>query len=144
MNNARAPSASPAPLTITIGSAATQSGVSARMVRHYEGLGLLPAVGRTQGGYRQYSEADVHTLRFIRRARELGFSMHDIRELVGLWHDRDRSSAHVRQIAKTHLAQLEQRIEALQEMRGTLAKLVSCCHGDERPNCPILDDLAQK
>lgn len=126
-----------------IGTAAARSGVSARMVRHYESLGLLPAVGRTDGGYRQYSEADIHTLRFIKRARDLGFSMEAIGELVGLWHNRQRSSAHVRQIAQTHLAELETRIAALQSMQQTLAHLVHCCHGDARPDCPILDDLAQ-
>ncbi|RYF71008.1 MAG: Cu(I)-responsive transcriptional regulator [Comamonadaceae bacterium] len=126
-----------------IGTAAARSGVSARMVRHYESLGLLAAVGRTDSGYRQYGEADIHTLRFIKRARDLGFSMEAIGELVGLWHDRQRSSASVRQIAQTHLAELETRIAALQSMQQTLAHLVHCCHGDARPDCPILDDLAQ-
>ena len=125
-----------------IGTAARRSGVSARMVRHYEGLGLLPAVARTEGGYRQYSEADIHTLRFIKRARDLGFTMEDIGELVDLWHNRERSSARVREIAKKHLGELETRIAALQSMQQTLAHLVHCCHGDTRPDCPILDDLA--
>lgn len=126
----------------TIGTAAERSGVSARMVRHYEGLGLLPAVARTDGGYRQYSDADIHTLRFIKRSRDLGFAMEDIGELVDLWHNRRRSSARVRQIAQKHLADLEARIAALQSMQQTLAHLVHCCHGDTRPDCPILDDLA--
>ena len=124
-----------------IGTAAARSGVSARMVRHYESLGLLPPVQRTDSGYRQYSEADIHTLRFIKRARDLGFSMDAIGELVGLWHDRERSSATVRQIAQAHLAELESRIASLQSMQQTLAHLVHCCHGDARPDCPILDEL---
>ena len=128
--------------SIAIGQAARQSGVSARMVRHYEGLGLLPAVARTDSGYRQYSEADVHSLRFIKRARELGFSMDEIGELVGLWHNRRRASASVKRIAQKHLAELEQRIAAMQAMHSTLSHLVHCCQGDARPDCPILDDLA--
>ena len=127
---------------IAIGQAARESGVSARMVRHYEGLGLLRAVARTESGYRQYSEADVHSLRFIKRARELGFSMDEIGELVGLWHNRRRASASVKRIAQKHLAELEQRIAAMQAMHGTLSHLVHCCQGDARPDCPILDDLA--
>lgn len=125
-----------------IGAAAKASGVSARMVRHYEGLGLLPRVERTDSGYRQYTDADVHTLRFIKRARDLGFSMVEIAELVGLWHDRDRASASVKRIAQRHLDELAQRIADMQAMERTLAQLVDCCHGDARPDCPILDDLA--
>jgi Cu(I)-responsive transcriptional regulator len=128
---------------VAIGEAAQRSGVSARMVRHYEGLGLLPAVARTESGYRQYGEADIHTLRFIKRSRDLGFSMEDIAELVGLWHNRRRASASVKRIAQKHLGELEQRIAAMQAMRQTLAHLVHCCHGDARPDCPILDDLSQ-
>lgn len=127
---------------VAIGEAARQSGVSARMVRHYEGLGLLPAVARTDSGYRQYSEADVHSLRFIKRARDLGFSMDEIGELVGLWHNRRRASVNVKRIATKHLLELEHRIAAMQAMRSTLVQLVNCCHGDSRPDCPILDDLA--
>lgn len=128
---------------VAIGEAAHRSGVSARMVRHYEGLGLLPAVARTDSGYRQYSEADVHTLRFIKRARDLGFSMEEIGELVGLWHNRRRASVNVKRIAQKHLGELEQRIAAMQGMHSTLSHLVHCCHGDARPDCPILDDLAR-
>jgi Cu(I)-responsive transcriptional regulator len=128
---------------VTIGEAAQRSGVSARMVRHYEGLGLLPAVARTESGYRQYGEADVHTLRFIKRSRDLGFSMEEIAELVGLWHNRRRASSSVKRIAQKHLGDLEQRIADMQSMRNTLAHLVHCCQGDARPDCPILDDLAQ-
>ncbi|MDB5731234.1 MAG: transcriptional regulator, MerR family [Variovorax sp.] len=126
-----------------IGEAARRSGVSARMVRHYEGLGLLPAVARTGSGYRQYGEADIHSLRFIKRARDLGFSIGEIAELVGLWHNRARASASVRRVAERHLGELERRIAALQAMRGTLAHLVWCCQGDARPKCPILEDLAR-
>ena len=126
---------------VPIGEAARRSGVSARMVRHYEGLGLLPAVARTESGYRQYGEADIHTLRFIKRSRDLGFSMEEIAELVGLWHNRRRASASVKRIAQKHLGELEQRIADMQAMRNTLAHLVHCCHGDTRPECPILDDL---
>jgi MerR family copper efflux transcriptional regulator len=126
---------------VQIGEAARRSGVSARMVRHYESLGLLPGVGRTGSGYRQYGEADVHSLRFIRRSRDLGFSMAEIAELLGLWHDRRRASASVKRIAERHLGDLDRRIAEMESMRRTLAQLVRCCHGDARPDCPILEDL---
>jgi len=129
-------------MQVAIGEAARRSGVSARMVRHYEGLGLLPAVPRTESGYRQYGEADIHSLRFIKRARDLGFSMDEIAELIGLWHNRRRASASVKRIAEQHLGELDQRIADLQAMRKTLSHLVHCCHGDSRPDCPILEDLA--
>ncbi|WP_354005087.1 Cu(I)-responsive transcriptional regulator [Ramlibacter cellulosilyticus] len=128
---------------VNIGEAARLSGVSAKMVRHYEGLGLLPRVARTDSGYRQYSEAEVHTLRFIKRARDLGFSMEEIGGLVGLWQNRRRASASVRRIAQKHAEELEQRIVAMQEMQRTLKHLIHCCQGDERPECPILDELAR-
>ena len=127
---------------INIGQAARASGVSAKMVRHYESLGLLGAVARTDSGYRQYRAADVHTLRFIKRARDLGFSMAEIAELVSLWHDQGRASASVKQIAQAHVADLENRIQAMQAMRRTLQNLLQHCHGDARPDCPILDDLS--
>ncbi len=130
------------PEPVNIGVAAERSGVSAKMVRHYESLGLLPRVQRTDSGYRQYTEADVHTLRFIRRARDLGFSMAEIAELVGLWQNRRRASSSVKRIAQKHMDELAQRIDAMQGMQRTLATLVGCCHGDDRPDCPILDDLA--
>ena len=129
---------------VNIGEAARLSGVSAKMVRHYESLGLLPRVGRTDSGYRQYSEAEVHTLRFIKRSRELGFSMEEIAELVSLWQNRRRSSAGVKRIAQRHADELAQRIEAMQAMQRTLAHLIHCCQGDARPDCPILDDLSGK
>ena len=129
-------------ISVTIGEAAQQSGVSAKMVRHYEALGLLGTVARTDSGYRLYSPADVHTLRFIKRCRDLGFSMAEIAELVGLWQNRRRASSSVKRIAQKHVDELAQRIEAMQSMQRTLATLVGCCHGDDRPDCPILDDLA--
>ncbi|NMM76985.1 Cu(I)-responsive transcriptional regulator [Rhodococcus sp. SRB_17] len=127
---------------VSIGVAAQRAGVSARMLRHYETLGLLPAVARTDSGYRQYTEADVHALRFIRRARDLGFSMDEIATLLGLWQDRARTSASVKRIAQAHIDGLSQRIADMQAMQRTLHSLVQCCHGDDRPDCPILDDLA--
>jgi len=127
---------------VNIGEAARQSGVSAKMLRHYESLGLLGAVARTDSGYRLYSPADVHTLRFIKRCRNLGFSMAEIAELVGLWQNRKRASSSVKRIAQKHVDDLNARIEAMQSMQRTMSTLLDCCHGDDRPDCPILDDLA--
>ena len=127
---------------VNIGDAAKLSGVSAKMVRHYESLGLLPAVARTDSGYRQYSEAEVHTLRFIKRSRDLGFSMAEIGELVKLWQNQRRSSASVKKIASKHLADIDARRAEMAAMRKTLQHLVHCCSGDDRPDCPILDELA--
>ncbi len=126
-----------------IGQAAQQSGVSSKMIRHYESLGLLPPIHRSDGGYRLYSDNDIHTLRFIKRARDLGFSMDDIAELVNLWHNRQRSSAQVKKIADSHLQRLRERIAQLQAMERSLEQLTACCQGNERPDCPILDDLAR-
>jgi MerR family copper efflux transcriptional regulator len=128
--------------SLNIGQAAAQSGVSAKMVRHYEVLGLLPAVHRTEAGYRQYGEKQIHTLRFIRRARDLGFSMAEIAELLKLWQNQGRASADVKRIAQAHVADLERRIAGMQAMRQTLAQLADCCQGNERPDCPILSGLA--
>lgn len=128
---------------MNIGEAARRSGVSAKMVRHYEALGLLPRVLRTEAGYRQYGADEVHTLRFIRRARELGFSMAEIAELLKLWQNRERASADVKRIAKAHMADLDRRIAEMSAMRRTLEHLVHGCHGDQRPQCPILDELAE-
>lgn len=125
----------------TIGQAASQAGVSAKMVRHYEALGLLPPVARTEAGYRLYAERDVHVLRFIRRARDLGFGMAEIAQLLALWHDRQRASADVRRIAQQHVADLDRRLAELQAMRDTLQHLVAGCRGNDRPDCPILDRL---
>jgi MerR family transcriptional regulator, copper efflux regulator len=130
------------PFPVNIGQAAALSGVSAKMLRHYESLGLLGRVTRTDSGYRQYAEADVHTLRFIKRSRDLGFSMAEIAELVNLWHNRRRASASVKRIAQRHVDDLATRIEAMQAMQRALQNLLHHCHGDERPDCPILDDLA--
>jgi MerR family transcriptional regulator, copper efflux regulator len=125
-----------------IGQAAARSGVSAKMVRHYESLGLLPVVHRTEAGYRQYHAAEVHTLRFIRRSRDLGFSMAEIADLLKLWQRPGRASADVKRITERHLADLDRRIEQMLVMKRTLQRLSACCHGDERPDCPILDELA--
>lgn len=127
---------------LNIGEAAARSGVSAKMLRHYESLGLLPRVARTDAGYRLYGEREVHTLRFIRRARDLGFSIAEITELLKLWQNRRRASSEVKRIARAHIADLDRRLAEMQAMRQTLMQLVSCCHGDERPDCPILDGLA--
>jgi Cu(I)-responsive transcriptional regulator len=126
---------------LNIGEAARRSGVSAKMVRHYESLGLLPAVNRTDSGYRQYGDREVHTLRFIRRARDLGFPMAEIAELLKLWQNRRRSSREVHRIAQRHVADLTRKLEEMEAMRRTLLQLIDCCHGDERPDCPILDEL---
>lgn len=127
---------------VNIGEAAQRSGVSTKMLRHYESLGLLGAVPRSDGGYRQYTPANVHTLRFIKRSRDLGFSMAEIAELVNLWQNRSRASASVKRIAQKHVDELRARIAAMQAMQRSLADLLQHCHGDARPHCPILDDLA--
>ncbi len=127
---------------LSIGEAARSAGISARMVRHYESLGLLATVARTDSGYRQYTDADVHTLHFIRRSRDLGFSMEEIATLLALWHDRSRASSQVKRIAQQHIDDLSERIAQMQAMQRSLQTLVSCCKGNDRPDCPILDDLA--
>lgn len=127
---------------MNIGQAAEQSGVSAKMIRHYESIGLVERARRTDGGYRIYDTNDIHTLRFIRRARDLGFSIKEIAQLVGLWRNRRRASADVRRVAQQHISELDHKIAELQAMRRTLTELVQHCHGDRRPECPILDDLA--
>lgn len=124
-----------------IGEASSRSGVSAKMVRHYESLGLLPSIERTESGYRLYSEREVHTLRFIKRSRDLGFSMAEISELLKLWQNRRRSSADVRRIASKHVEELNQRMAEMEAMRRTLEHLIHGCRGDHRPDCPILDEL---
>jgi Cu(I)-responsive transcriptional regulator len=125
-----------------IGEAARRSGVSAKMVRHYESLGLLPAVNRTESGYRQYTDKDVHTLRFVRRGRSLGFSMDEIAQLLKLWQDKGRASASVKRIALAHAADLQRRIDEMEGMKRTLEGLADCCQGNDRPDCPILEELA--
>lgn len=126
----------------TIGEAAAASGVTVKMIRHYEALGLLKRVARTPGNYRVYGESEVHTLRFIKRARTLGFSIEDIRTLLSLWQNRSRTSASVKKVAGTHMAELERKIREMQSMLSTLRHLTRNCHGDQRPDCPILEDLA--
>ena len=126
-----------------IGEAAARSGVSAKMIRHYESLSLLPKVGRTTSGYRQYGPREVHTLRFVRRARELGFSMIEIAALLKLWQNRRRASADVKRIALSHVVDLDRRMSEMAAMKRTLEALAACCHGDDRPDCPILDELAE-
>jgi Cu(I)-responsive transcriptional regulator len=125
-----------------IGQAAGASGVSAKMIRHYEQSGFIPKAGRTASGYRIYRDADIHALRFIRRARDLGFSLKEIQALLGLWNNRRRASADVKRLAAKHLAELDAKIGEMQAMKRTLERLSDHCHGDHRPDCPILDDLA--
>ena len=127
---------------MNIGEAAAASGVSAKMIRHYEEQGFVPKAGRTVAGYRVYRDNDVHALRFIRRARDLGFSLKEIKDLLGLWNNRRRASADVKRLADKHVKELDQKIAEMQAMRRTLVDLVDHCHGDNRPDCPILEDLA--
>jgi len=126
---------------MNIGGAAKASGVSAKMIRHYESVGLLPAAVRTEAGYRQYTDKDVNTLRFIGHSRDLGFSIEQIRELVGLWRNRRRPSRLVRELAQAHIQELEAKLEELQAMKATLEHLVHCCQGNDRPDCPIIETL---
>lgn len=126
-----------------IGEAASRSGVTSKMIRHYESLGLLPRIHRSNSGYRQYSSRDVHTLQFIKRSRDLGFAMSEIAELLKLWQNRRRASADVKRIALAHVADLERRIEEMGSMKATLEKLALSCHGDQRPDCPIIEGLAR-
>lgn len=125
-----------------IGEASALTGVSAKMIRHYESIGLIPPASRTFANYRLYNGADLHRLRFIRRARNLGFPMKQIEVLLGLWGDPNRSSAEVKQLARAHSDELAARIAEMQAMQRTLESLAAHCHGDHRPECPILDDLA--
>ena len=126
---------------MNIGQAAKASGVSAKMIRYYEQTGLIPAADRKDSGYRDYSATDVHMLRFIRRARDLGFSVAEIGDLLNLWRDETRQSAEVKRLAQGHIDALEKKIVVLQDMAHTLTMLVNACHGDHRPHCPILQRL---
>lgn len=126
----------------SIGKAAELSGITPKMIRHYESLELIPRAARTAGDYRVYSAADIHTLRFIRRSRSLGFSMDEIGTLLGLWRNQRRASEQVKRLALKHIAELDSKIAELQSMRAALAELADHCHGDARPDCPILADLA--
>ena len=126
---------------MNIGEVALMSDVNSKMIRRYEEQGIIPKAGRTSSGYRQYSEKDVHILRFVKRARELGFSMKDIKQLVSLWRNKNRPSAQVKSIAIKHQAELKKKLSEIEAMLKTIYNLVEHCHGDERPDCPILDGL---
>lgn len=128
---------------MNIGEAAKASGVSAKMIRYYEQIGLITPAHRTEASYRTYGETDIHTLRFIRRARDLGFSVEQMRSLLALWRDHSRASADVKALALAHIAELERKQAAIAAMTGTLKYLVSHCHGDNRPDCPILEGFAE-
>ena len=128
---------------MNIGQASAESGVAAKMIRYYESVGLLPAARRAGNGYRDYSDTDVHRLRFVRRARDFGFSMDQIEALLALWSDQTRPSKDVKAIALAHVAELDEKISHLKSLRNTLAHLADCCHGDSRPQCPILEDLGK-
>jgi Predicted transcriptional regulators len=127
---------------VNIGGAAAASGVSQRMIRHYEKIGLIPSPPRRDSGYRDYSEADIHRLQFIANARDLGFPIEEIRVLLDLWSDRDRASAEVKALAESRAADLGRKADALNAMRGALLDLAKDCHGNDRPECPILTRLA--
>lgn len=129
---------------MNIGEAAKISGVNAKLIRHYESIGIIPKASRSDAGYRTYSEADVHILSFVKRARTLGFSMKEIKRLVSLWRNKSRASAEVKNLALKHVEEMEQKIQELQEMVKTLKHLSKNCHGDHRPDCPILNDLASQ
>lgn len=126
---------------LNIGKASVASGVSAKMIRYYESIGLIPAARRSDNGYRFYTDEDIHVLRFVRRARDLGFTVEDITGLLALWHDQARASADVKRIAIEHVDALKRKIAELQGMVNTLQSLAEHCHGDTRPDCPILEDL---
>lgn len=128
---------------MNIGEASRASRVSAKMIRYYEQIGLIPAADRTGSGYRTYTSADVHRLHFIRRARDLGFAVAEIGDLLSLWSDHSRQSADVKQLAEQHIAELERRIEEMRQMTATLKTLINSCAGDDRPDCPILQGLEQ-
>ena len=127
-----------------IGAASAASGISERMIRHYEKIGLMPTAARRDSGYRDYGEADVHTLKFIGRARDAGFPIEEIRQLLTLWNDRERSSADVKTLALARAAELKRKARELDAMRRSLEHLAERCHGDDRPDCPILVDLEGK
>ncbi|MCW8862275.1 MAG: Cu(I)-responsive transcriptional regulator, partial [Rhodospirillales bacterium] len=127
---------------MNIGSVSAKSGVPAKTIRYYESIGLIPEPPRTEGGYRSYGRDDLERLRFIHRARSLGFSIKDVGNLLELWRNRSRASADVKALAHKHVAEIETRIAQMESMRQTLLNLINRCHGDNRPDCPILNDLA--
>ena len=128
---------------MNIGQAADASGVTAKMIRYYESIGLIAAAKRSDAGYRKYGDKEVQILRFIKRSRDLGFSLERIKTLLGLWEDRSRQSADVKQLARQYIQELDHDIAKLQSIRDQLQHLTECCQGDNRPDCPIIDDLAQ-
>lgn len=128
---------------MNISKASEISGVSAKMIRYYEQIGLTPPARRNASGYRVYTQKDLHTLLFIRRARDLGFALAEISDLLNLWQDDSRHSADVKKLAQAHITQLEERIQSLQQMSQVLQALIQCCAGDDRPDCPILENLEQ-
>ena len=127
---------------MNIGAAADETGVSAKTIRYYESIGLIPPARRAENGYRDYTGFDIEILKFIQRARKLGFTVKDVSGLLALWHDKKRTSASVKALALSHIAEVEQRIVDLQSIRNTLIDLTDRCHGDDRPDCPILEDFA--
>lgn len=124
-----------------IGELAKSSGVNAKLIRHYESIGLIPKASRTEGNYREYSQNDIQFLRFIKRGRSLGFSMKEIKKLISLWRNKSRSSREVKALAAAHIEVLEGKIAEMQEVVNNLKKLSKNCHGDHRPDCPILKEL---
>lgn len=129
---------------MNIGEAAKLSGVNAKLIRHYESIGIIPKASRSESGYRTYSESEVHILSFVKRARNMGFSMKEIKKLVSLWRNKSRASAEVKNLATKHIDEMEKKIQELQEMVKSLRHLSKNCHGDHRPDCPILNDLASQ
>lgn len=127
-----------------IGTVAGRSGIPSKTIRYYESIGLIPQAPRSAGGYRRYAERDLHTLRFIQRARGLGFSVKEVSALLALWRDDRRASADVKALSERHVVDIDYKISELQAMRRTLVDLIERCHGDHRPDCPILDDLAAR
>ena len=127
---------------MNIGAAADATGVPAKTIRYYESIGLSPPATRAENGYRHYTGFDIETLKFIQRTRHLGFSVKDVGGLLALWHDKDRTSASVKALALNHISDVEQRIQELDTIRKTLIDLTERCHGDDRPECPILDEFA--
>ncbi len=126
---------------MNIGEVATNSQVKPKMIRRYEDMGIIPKAGRSDSGYRQYTENDVHILKFVKRSRELGFTMKDIKQLVSLWRNKNRSSSQVKSIASRHIQELDKKLLKIQTMLSTLNHLVNNCQGDHRPDCPILNEL---
>lgn len=129
---------------MNIGEAAKLSGVNTKLIRHYESIGIIPKASRSESGYRTYSENEVHILSFVKRARSMGFSMKEIKKLVSLWRNKSRASSEVKNLANKHIEDMEKKIQELQEMVKSLKHLSRNCHGDHRPDCPILNDLASQ